>query len=136
MKKYLNIFILCICSLMCISCAQTKEKMTRPDGSTYTFVATQVGGAGVSKGSSGASQTFDGQKSFQDLATATTLVAGSIASTVSTSAKELTTQTANNNAAAVSKNAANNATIHAGQQEATKQLGLKLAAEAAAKGGG
>jgi predicted membrane-bound mannosyltransferase len=62
-------------------------------------------------------------------------VAGSIASAITTNAKEITTQTANSNAAAVSKNAASNATIQAGQKEATNQLGLKLAAEAAAAGG-
>ncbi len=55
--------------LSLISCAVTKEDMRRPNGAEYHYLAVQFAGAGESHASSGAGQTFDGQKSFQDFLT-------------------------------------------------------------------
>jgi len=46
------------------SCAATMERSVKPDGASYSYTAVQVGGVGESHGSSGAGQSFNGDKSF------------------------------------------------------------------------
>lgn len=95
-----------ILSLSLASCAGTRETMTKPDGSTYSYIAVQVGGAGESHGSSGAGQTFDGQKSFQDLLTGIGTVAATSAYKAGALAKEVTTRHAATQTTVQAKNAA------------------------------
>lgn len=119
MKALFRFSALALVLAMVVSCVSQMERMTRPDGSTYTYHYGQIGGAGTGNSSSGTSATFDGQKSFQDFlaAVGVSVVAWSQASIAK--AKEISAQ------------------YQAGQitkQQAQQQMHTLKMAEAAGKG--
>lgn len=74
------------------SCVNQMERMTRPDGSTYTYVYNQIGGAGTGSASSGTTATFDGQKSFQDFLAMVGVSVAAWSQTAVAKAKEVSAQ--------------------------------------------
>ena len=52
--------------LIVVSCVSQMETMKRHDGSTYSYIYNQLGGAGNAKSSSGTKVQFDGQASLAD----------------------------------------------------------------------
>lgn len=74
------------------SCVTQGERMTRPDGSTYTYFYGQVGGAANATSSSGTSVTADLQKSFQDFLAMVGVSVAAWSQAAIAKAKEVSTQ--------------------------------------------
>ncbi|WP_009965334.1 hypothetical protein [Verrucomicrobium spinosum] len=74
------------------SCVTQGERMTRPDGSTYTYFYGQVGGAATSTSSTGTTVTADLQKSFQDFLAMVGVSVAAWSQTAIAKAKEISAQ--------------------------------------------
>jgi hypothetical protein len=84
--------LLHVLCFVAVSCAYTEERMTRPDGSTYTAKNMWMGGDHMAQTSSGAKYASTNTASFRDLVTGATSAIGLVAYGKAAAAAEVTKQ--------------------------------------------